>query len=155
MGTLNGNNFNNYTVTGENYTRQAAGALAPATTYNRRQLMRGVFTLEGTLGEDWFWNTYYQHSQTRYSVRANGVAILANLTAAQDAVVVTPANRGNSGFALGSIVCRPSLPGQAAVVVGKVTAQPGCVPVNVHRRRRRQRGGHPLCDRQQLRTSRT
>ena len=44
MGTLNGNNFNNRTVTGENYTQQQAGALAPATTYNRRQLMRGVFT---------------------------------------------------------------------------------------------------------------
>jgi iron complex outermembrane recepter protein len=130
MGTINGNNFNNYTVTGENYTRQAAGALAPATTYNRRQFVRGVFTLEGTLGEDWFWNTYYQYSQTRNWVRTNGVPIIANLTAAQDAVVVTQANRGNSGFALGSIVCRSSLPGQPAVTVGKVTAQPGCVPVN-------------------------
>jgi iron complex outermembrane receptor protein len=130
MGTLNGNNFNNNTVTGENYHRQAAGALAPATTYNHRQLMRGVFTLEGSLGSDWLWNTYYSHSQTRYSVRTNGVAVLANLVAAQDAVVVTPGNLGNSGFALGSIVCRSSLPGQAAVVVGKVTAAAGCVPVN-------------------------
>jgi iron complex outermembrane receptor protein len=130
MGTLNGNNFNNNTVTGENYTRQAAGALAPATTYNRRQLVRGVFTLDGSLGSDWLWNTYYSHSQTRYSVRTNGVAVIANLTAAQDSIFVTPANRGNSGFALGSIVCRSSLPGQAAVTVGKVTAAPGCVPVN-------------------------
>jgi iron complex outermembrane receptor protein len=130
MGTLNGNNFNNTTVTSENYTRQAAGALAPATTYNRRQLMRGVFTLDGTLGDDWSWNSYISHSQTRYSVRVNGVPVIANLTAAQDAVVVTTANRGNSGFALGSIVCRSSLPGQAPVVVGKVTAAPGCVPVN-------------------------
>jgi iron complex outermembrane receptor protein len=130
MGTLNGNNFNNRTVTGENYTRQAAGSLAPATTYNRRQLMRGVFTLEGTLGDDWSWNSYLSHSQTRFSVRTDGVPIIANLTAAQDAVVVTNANRGNSGFALGSIVCRTSLPGAAPVVVGKVTAMPGCVPVN-------------------------
>jgi outer membrane receptor protein involved in Fe transport len=130
MGTLNGNNFNNNTVTGENYTRQAAGALAPATTYNRRQLMRGVFTLDGTLGSDWLWNAYISHSQTRFSVRTNGVPILANLIAAQDAVVVTAANRGNSGLALGSIVCRSSLPGQAPVVNGKVTAAPGCVPVN-------------------------
>src|SRR4051812_7912037 len=112
MGTLNGNNFNNRTVTGENYTQQQAGALAPATTYNRRQLMRGVFTLEGTLGDDWSWNSYFSHSQTRFSVRVTGVPIIANLTAAQDAVVVTQANRGNSGFALGSIVCRSSLPGQ-------------------------------------------
>jgi outer membrane receptor protein involved in Fe transport len=130
MGTLNANNFNNNTVTGENYTQQAAGALAPATTYNRRAFTRAVFTLEGSLGEDWLWNTYYQHSQTRNWVRVNGVAVLANLNAAQDTVVVTHANRGNSGFALGSIVCRQSLPGQAPVVVGRVTAAPGCVPLN-------------------------
>lgn len=130
MGTLNGNNFNNNTVTGENFTRQQAGALAPATTYNRRQLMRGVFTLEGSLGDDWSWNSYFSHSQTRFSVRVTGVPIIANLTAAQDAVVVTQANRGSSGFALGSIVCRSSLPGQAPVVVGKVTAMPGCIPIN-------------------------
>ena len=130
MGTLNANNFNNNTVTSENYTKQAAGALAPATTYNRRQLMRGVFTLEGSLGSDWLWNTYYSHSQTRFSVRTNGVAVLANLQAAQDAVVVTTANRGSSSFALGSIVCRSSLPGQPAFVVGKVTAAAGCVPLN-------------------------
>ena len=130
MGSLNANNFNNNTVTRDNYTQQAAGALAPATTYNRRQLMRGVFTLDGSLGEDWLWNTYYSHSQTRFSVRVTGVAVLANMQAAQDAVVVTNANRGNSGFGLGSIVCRSSLPGQPAVVVGKVTAAPGCVPLN-------------------------
>ena len=130
MGTLNANNFNNNTVTSENYTKQAAGSLAPATTYNRRQLVRGVFTLDGSLGSDWLWNTYFSHSQTRFSVRTNGADILANLVAAQDAVVVTNANRGNSGLALGGIVCRSSLPGQAAVTVGKVTAMPGCVPVN-------------------------
>jgi outer membrane receptor protein involved in Fe transport len=129
-GTLNGNNFNNNTVTGQNYTQQQAGALAPATTYNRRLLTRAVFTLDGSLGPDWLWNTYISHSQTRFSVRVTGVPVIANLTAAQDAVVVTNANRGNSGFALGSIVCRSSLPGQPAVTVGKVTAAPGCIPVN-------------------------
>jgi len=130
MGTLNGNNFDNHAVTSDNYTKMQAGALAPATTYNRRQLMRAVFSLDGSLGEDWLWNTYYSHSQTRFWVRVTGVPVIANLTAAQDAVVVTNANRGNSGFALGSVVCRSSLPGQAAVVVGKVTAAPGCIPVN-------------------------
>ena len=130
MGTLNGNNFNNNTVTSDNYTRQQAGALAPATTYNHRQLMRAVFSLDGSLGSDWLWNTYYSHSQTRFWVRVTGVPVIANLTAAQDAVLVTPANRGNSGFALGSVVCRSSLPGQTAVVVGKVTAAPGCIPIN-------------------------
>ena len=130
MGTLNANNFNNNTVTKDNYTAMAAGSLAPATTYNRRQLMRGVFTLDGTLGDDWSWDTYFSHSQTRFWVRTNGVPIVANLQAAQDAVVVTTANRGTSNFALGSIVCRSSLPGQAPFVVGKVTASPGCVPVD-------------------------
>ncbi|HKQ09914.1 MAG TPA: TonB-dependent receptor [Rhizomicrobium sp.] len=134
LGTLNGNNFNNNTATGENYTRQAAGALAPATTFNRRQMMRGVFTLEGSLGEDWLWNSYISHSQTRFSVRTLGVAIKANLNAAQDAVLVTPANRGSSGLPLGSIVCRSSLTG-AAVTDGAapntVTASPGCVPLNI------------------------
>ena len=130
LGTLNANNFNNNTVTGENYTKQAAGSLAPATTYNRRQLIRGVFTLDGALGSDWLWSSYVSHSQTRFSVRTNGVAVLANLNAAQDAVLVTTANRGNSGLALGSIVCRQSLPGATQVVVGKVTASPGCIPVN-------------------------
>ena len=130
MGTLNANNFNNNIVTKDNYTTMAAGALAPATTYNRRQLMRGVFTLDGTLGDDWSWDTYFSHSQTRFWVRTNGVAVLANMQAAQDSVVVTPANRGTSNFALGSIVCRSSLPGQPPFVVGKVTAAPGCVPLN-------------------------
>jgi outer membrane receptor protein involved in Fe transport len=130
LGTLNANNFNNNTVTRDNYVQMAAGALAPATTYNRRQLMRGVFTLDGSLGEDWLWNTYFSHSQTRFSVRTNGVAVLANMKNAQDSVFVTAANRGNSGFALGSIVCRSSLPGQPAFVDGKVTAAPGCVPLN-------------------------
>ena len=134
LGTLDGNNFNNNTVTGENYTSQAAGSLAPATTYNRRQLMRGVFTLEGSLGSDWLWNSYISHSQTRFSVRTLGVAIKANLTAASDAVLVTAANRGTSGLPLGSIVCRSSLTG-AAVTDGAapnvVTASPGCVPLDI------------------------
>ncbi|HKU65109.1 MAG TPA: TonB-dependent receptor [Rhizomicrobium sp.] len=135
LGTLNGNNFNNNTVTGENYTRQAAGSLAPATTYNRRQLMRGVFTLEGSLGEDWLWNSYISHSQTRFSVRTLGVPIKANLKAASDPVTVTPTNKGTSNLALGSIVCRSSLPGQSPVTDGSapnvVTASSGCVPLNI------------------------
>ena len=136
LGTLNGNNFNNNTVTGENYTRQAAGSLAPATTFNRRQMMRGVFTLEGSLGEDWLWNSYISHSQTRFSVRTLGIPIKANLKAAQDAVVVTAANVGTSGLPLGQTVCRSSLtnpfvPVTDGDLINKVTASPGCVPLNI------------------------
>ena len=130
MGTMNTNNFNSKTVTGRDYFQQAYNSLAPATTFNRRQVRRAAFTLEGTLGEDWFWNVYAQHSETRYSVNVRGVAILANLVAAQDAVLVTTANRGTSGMPLGSIVCRTSLTG-VPVVQGKYTAQPGCIPLNV------------------------
>jgi len=130
MGTMNTNNFNNYTVTGDDYFKQAYDSLAPATTFNRRRVLRGAFTLEGTLGDSWFWNAYAQHSETRYSVRTRGVAVIANLQAAQDAVLVTPANRGTSGLPLGSIVCRSTLTG-TPVVVGKMTAQPGCIPINV------------------------
>jgi outer membrane receptor protein involved in Fe transport len=130
MGTMNSNNFNNHTVTGDDYFKQAYDSLAPATTFNRRRVLRGVATLEGTLGENWFWNVYAQHSETRYSVKVRGVAIIANLQAAQDAVVVTAANRGTSGLPLGSIACRSTLTG-TPVVVGKMTAQPGCIPINV------------------------
>src|ERR1700749_2452853 len=63
LGTLNGNNYNNHAATGDNFFAMTEGSLSPATTFNRRQMMRGVFTLEGTLGENWSWNTYYEHSQ--------------------------------------------------------------------------------------------
>ena len=94
--------------------------------------MRGVFTLEGTLGDDWSWNAYYQHSTVRYCASIHSATISTpNITAAEDAVTVTTANRGTSSLPLGTIVCRSSLPGQAAVVVGSVTAQPGCIPLDV------------------------
>src|ERR1019366_7871595 len=60
-----------------------------------------------------------------------GDPIVATLTAAEDAVTVTTANRGTSNLPLGGIVCRSSLPGQAAVVSGSVTAQSGCIPLDV------------------------
>jgi outer membrane receptor protein involved in Fe transport len=56
---------------------------------------------------------------------------MANITAAEDAVTVTTANRGTSTLPLGSIVCRSSLPGQTAVVVSGITAQSGCIPLDV------------------------
>jgi len=93
--------------------------------------MRGVFTLEGTLGDNWSWNAYYEHSETRITIHVANDAETANLTAAQDAVTVTTANRGTSSLPLGSIVCRSSLPGQAAVVVAGVTAQSGCIPLDI------------------------
>src|SRR6202030_3967516 len=100
----------------------AEGALGLATTTNQRQMMRGVFTLEGTIGDDWSWNAFYQHSTVRYWTHAWGNSRLSDTTAAEDAVTVTIANRGTSTLPLGSIVCRSTLTG-VAVVVGTATAQ--------------------------------
>jgi outer membrane receptor protein involved in Fe transport len=131
VGTINSNNYPSYGVTGENYNTLAAQSIAPAVTFNRRQLERGVFTLEGTLGENWSWNTYYQHGQVRFWVRVGGGnAIEANLENAYDAVTVTTVNRGTSGLPLGSIACRSSLTGTPFVFNG-VTAQSGCIPANI------------------------
>jgi outer membrane receptor protein involved in Fe transport len=94
-------------------------------------LLRGVFTLEGTIGDDWSWTTYYQHSTTDIAIHLINDPIVANLQAAEDAVTVTTANRGTSGLPVGGIVCRSSLPGQKAVTVGAVTSQAGCVPLDV------------------------
>src|SRR6185437_1676637 len=95
------------------------------------QLMRGVATLEGTLGEDWSWSVFYQHSTVRYWTHSFANGFLPNITAAQDAVTVTTANRGTSNLPLGSIVCRSSVPGATPVVIGGNPAQSGCVPLDV------------------------
>ena len=130
MGTLSINNFNPYTATGANYYAQAEDSLAPGVALDRRNILRGVFTLEGTLSEDWSWKAYVQHGAVRFSSHALSVPITADLTAAEDPVTVTIANRGASGLPLGSIVCRTTLTG-AAVTSGNVTAQSGCIPLDV------------------------
>ncbi|HVZ27754.1 MAG TPA: TonB-dependent receptor plug domain-containing protein, partial [Rhizomicrobium sp.] len=124
-------NFDNYSITKDNYIPMAEGALGPTVLWNGREVMRGVLSLDGTLGEDWSWNAYYEHSTANIYIHSPNNNISANITAAEDAVTVTTANRGTSSLPLGSIVCRSSLPGQAPVVVGGVTAQSGCIPLNV------------------------
>jgi outer membrane receptor protein involved in Fe transport len=132
LGTLNGNNYNNSIATGANFFAQTEGALAPATTFNRRQLERGVFTLEGALGDNWSWTAYAQDSKVHFTAHVLGSAILSNLNNAEDAVTVTTANRGSSNLPLGSIACRSTLTGTPFTFGGTpVTAQPGCVPLDV------------------------
>ena len=130
MGVIASNNLPENVSDAQMYNA-AEGALGLAATTNQRQLMRGVFTLEGTIGDDWSWNAFYQHSTVRYWTHVWGNSRLSDTTAAEDAVTVTTANRGTSTLPLGSIVCRSSLPGQAAVVVGSATAQSGCIPLDV------------------------
>ena len=75
----------------------------------QRQLMRGVFSLQGSLGDDWSWNTYYQHGTVRVHLHVLNNVINQNYSNAVDAVRVTTGNVGTSGLAVGSIACRSTL----------------------------------------------
>lgn len=74
-----------------------------------RELLRGVFSLDGSLGNDWSWNSYYQHGESRIHTDVLHDVINANMTNAVDAVYVTAANVGASGLPIGSIACRSTL----------------------------------------------
>ena len=130
LGTINGNNYNNYIATGSNFAQQAASSISPALTYNRRNLERAVFTLDGSIGDNWSWTTYAQVSKVRFTAHVLGTEIEANLENAYDSVTVTTANRGTSGLPLGAIACRSSLT-NSAFVFGSTTAQSGCIPADI------------------------
>lgn len=74
-----------------------------------RSLARGVFTLEGAIGDNWSWNAYYEHSQMRERQVLHNDPLTANYNLAIDAVRVTAANVGTSGLPIGSIQCRSTL----------------------------------------------
>ena len=90
---------------------------------NQRALMRGVFSLDGRLGEDWSWNAYIQHSGMRERQVTYNNSLTSRYNFATDAVKVTAANQGSSGLAIGSIQCR-------AVLLGNPAAA-GCQPLNI------------------------
>jgi len=90
---------------------------------NHRALMRGVFSLEGRLDDDWSWKGYVQHSGMRERQVLQNNSLTPRYNFATDAVKVTAANQGNSGLAIGSIQCRALLLGNAAAA--------GCQPLNV------------------------
>ncbi|HKU64703.1 MAG TPA: TonB-dependent receptor [Rhizomicrobium sp.] len=95
--------------------------------YVNRALMRGVFTLEGTLGDDWKWNAYIQSSSVRLRQRVYNNPLVLRYNNAADAVVVTAANVGASGLPVGSIQCRVLL--NPALAGGPDAA--GCQPMNL------------------------
>lgn len=130
LGTLASNNYDTTSGTGANFYSRVGASLAPGITYNRRNMLRGVFTLDGTIGNDWSWTAYIQHGASRFSMQVLGLPIVANMTAAADAVTVTTANRGTTGLPLGSIACRSTLQGVGVVNVN-TTSQTGCVPLDV------------------------
>jgi iron complex outermembrane receptor protein len=118
VGTQNLNNMdpNEYTL------NNLCTSVGQPCNVNHRALRRGVFSLEGELGEDWSWNAYVQRSgiQERQHVYNNTITDRYNF--AVDAVRVTTANVGTSGLPLGSIQCRARLTGNPAAA--------GCQPLN-------------------------
>jgi iron complex outermembrane receptor protein len=110
---LGTNNMNNMGTTGNalvnNSLANEAQSLGIPVSTNRRQLFRGVFSLDGSLGDDWSWNAYAQHGEARvHTVVINNV-LKSNYNNAVDAVTVSAANVGTSGLPIGSIACRSSL----------------------------------------------
>jgi iron complex outermembrane receptor protein len=91
MNNMNPNNVSlaNYALAiGQNYVR------------NDRQLMRGVFTLDGAynlLGQDWSWTAYAQHSGVRERQQAPFNTYNQNYANAVDAVTVTASGASSLG----------------------------------------------------------
>ena len=123
--SLGTSNLNNIASNGAHLINNSLSAEAqtlgiPVST-NRRQLFRGVFNLDGSLGGSWSWNAYFQHGQSRvHTVVINNV-YTPNYNLAVDAVRVTATNAGASGLPIGSIACRSSLTDPAN----------GCQPLDV------------------------
>ena len=83
----------------------------PPTSFNSRDVWRGVIGLDGKIGSSWKYHAYYTHGEVKAKLYAENDTIVANFVDAVDAVR-NPA---------GAIVCRSTLraPGN------------GCIPVNV------------------------
>ncbi|HXL70242.1 MAG TPA: TonB-dependent receptor [Rhizomicrobium sp.] len=85
-----------------------------------RQFYRGVFKLDGSIGNDWSWTASYQHSETHLHEHYNSIEISSNFANAVNAVTVTAANQGTSGLAIGSVACASTL----------TNPTNGCAPYN-------------------------
>ena len=122
LGTTNENNIGN---TGSHYINNSLAAEAKTlgipVSNNDRQLFRGVFSLDGAIGDDWSWNAYYQHGLARARTTVINNVMKSRYNLAVDAVRVTTGNVGTSGLPVGSIVCRSSL----------TDPTNGCQPLNV------------------------
>jgi len=130
-------------------------SLGYPTDYTKRELKRGVFTLNGKIGKDWTWTAYAANSEVRERMYMYNNTLTANYLLATDPVrvtasgsnAVTPAAAAALTAAgapvpqVGSIACRSSLtatswgvipgsvPGSVAIAPGGLA--PPCVPLNV------------------------
>jgi hypothetical protein len=91
---------------------------------NHRALMRGVFSLEGRLNDDWSWKGYVQHSGVRERQVLHNNSLTPRYNFAADAVQVTAANQGSS---------RPCDRQQSSAAPAARAMLPaaGCQPLNV------------------------
>jgi len=118
LGTLNTNNINGEAPTS---LQQLIGTVGGTVNDNYRQLERGVFTLEGKIGDTWSWDAYYQHGESRVTTHVLNNAENSLYNNATNAVYVTPGNVGTSGLPIGTIAC--ASPTGALI--------PSCSPLNV------------------------
>jgi iron complex outermembrane receptor protein len=119
VGTINTNN----TPAGDYTVADICNEVGMPCVRVYRTLTRGVFTLQGALGNDWSWNVYAESSQVREREVAAEDNFGPNYNFATDAVKVTPTNVGTSGLPIGSTQCRAVLLGNSAAA--------GCVPLNI------------------------
>jgi outer membrane receptor protein involved in Fe transport len=119
VGTINTNN----TPAGDYNINDICNEVGMPCVNAYRSFARGVFTLEGAVGDDWSWNAYIESSQMRQRQVASVDNYGPYYNMAIDAVKVTPTNVGRSGLPIGSIQCRAALQGNPAAA--------GCVPLNV------------------------
>ncbi len=122
---LGTNNMNNMGTTGAHFTDNSLEnenrSLGIPVSTNRRQLFRGVVSLDGSIGDNWSWNAYAQHGLARVRTVVTNNVVKANYDRAVDAVRVDASNVGASGLPIGSIACRSTL----------TNPTNGCQPLNV------------------------
>jgi iron complex outermembrane receptor protein len=104
-------------------------AIGVPCSFQSKVFYRGVFTLNGTLSDDWTWSSYIQWGTNRLVTHANGSPVAQRLTNALDAVLVTSSNVGTSGLPIGSIQCR-SLLNPLPTITNGINDVTGCVPVD-------------------------
>lgn len=100
---------------------QFANSVGQPQSISTRQFYRGVFTLDGAIGDNWSWSAAGQWSTERIHQVDVSDALTSRIYEAANAVRVTAANVGTSGLPIGSIQC-------ASVLAGP---SDGCVPYDV------------------------
>ena len=120
LGSLESNNYDVHSTDSGNFIHNSIHNMAGSVEFSYRTMMRGVITLDGTIGDNWGWNAYFQHGTVRYRAITPSNPLSANVLLAHDSITVTTANRGTSGLGIGSIACRSTI----------TNPNDGCKPLN-------------------------